>query len=89
MRQSAIDHMIFMADDDDYVEFITSMYPPINIKKRFLTYVFMDYCIRINDNSRKEQYMIQLESIDAVKVIKPKFKGMTWWSGREETKAGA
>lgn len=62
-----------MAKDTDYVEFITSMYKPICIKKRALDYAYFGYCIRLNDNSAKEKYMIQLETIEAVKVIQPKF----------------
>ena len=88
MRPSAVDHMIFMADEDDTIEFITTMYPPIRIQHKFLAYAFIDYCIRINDNGKKEQYMIQLESLEAIKVIKPKFKGKTWWED-SKVKVGA
>lgn len=89
MRPNAIDYMVAAADDNDYIVFLTKFYKPINIKKRLLDYCFVQYCIRINDMSRKEKYMIQLESIEAVKVIKPKFKGMNWSTGKKETGVGA
>ena len=90
MRKSAIDHMVIIADDEDYLEFITAIYEPIVIKKRNLGYSFMDYCIRFNDNAKKEKYMIQLETVEAIKVIKPKFKGMTWYNqGTNKAKEGA
>ena len=72
MRPTAIDYMVAAADDNDYIVFLTKFYKPINIKKILLEYNFFQHCIRINDMSRKEKYMIQLESIEAVKVIKPK-----------------
>ena len=89
MRTSAIDHMIAIANDDDYLEIITSICKPIVIKKRDFVYSFMNYCIRFNDYAKKEKYMIQLESIEAIKVIKPKFKGMSWSDGKTQVKAGA
>lgn len=90
MRKSAIDHMIAIANDEDYLEIITSMYKPIVIKKTNLVYSFMDYCIRFNDYAKKEKYMIQLEAIDAIKVIQPKFKGMSWYNqGKNKAKEGA
>ena len=92
MRREAINHMITIANDDDYLEFITAIYDPIVIKKSNLGYSFFHFCIRFNDNAKKEKYMIQLESLEAIKIIVPKFKGMNWWSGQEnkaKAKAGA
>lgn len=88
MRASAIDYMVTTAEDIDYIVFITNVYKPIDIKKRLLKYSFFQHCIRITDKGRKERYMIQLESIEAVKVIKPKFKGMDWSAGKKETRVG-
>ena len=81
--------MFNMAKKDDYLEIITSMYKPIVLKKNSLSYGYLDYCIRITDHSRKEDYMIQLESINAIKLIKPKFKGLNWYDGMKKTKVGA
>lgn len=90
MRRAAIDHMVTIANDDDYLEFITAIYEPIVIKKNNLGYSFMDFCMRLNDNAKKEKYMIQLETIEAIKIIKPKIRGMTWHNqGQIRTKAGA
>ena len=89
MRPNAIDYMVATADDKDYIVFLTKFYKPINIKKRLLEYCFVQYCIKIEDKGRKEKYMIQLESVEAIKVIKPKFKGMDWTTGKKETKVGA
>ena len=89
MRRAAIDHMVTIANDDDYLEFITAIYEPIVIKKNNLGYSFMDFCMRLNDNAKKEKYMIQLETIEAIKIIKPKIRGMTWHNqGELKTKAG-
>ena len=89
MRKSAIDHMVTIANDDDFIEVITPICKPIVIKKKNLAYTFMDYCIRINDNAKKEYYMIQLETVEAIKIVKPKFKGISWYDGKTKVKADA
>lgn len=89
MRKTAIDHIFDMAKKDDYLEIITSMYKPFTLKKNSLSYDYIENCIRITDHSRKEHYIIQLECINAIKLIKPKFKGLTWYDGMKKRKVGA
>lgn len=90
MKREAIDHMVSIANDEDYLEFITAIYEPIVIKKSNLGYSFMNFCIRFNDNAKKEKYMIQLETVEAIKIIKPKFRGMSWYNqGTNKAKEGA
>lgn len=89
MRKSAIDYITALADEEDYIQFITAVTPPISIKHKFLSYEYQEYCIKINDKYRKEWYMIQLESIEAVKLITPKFRGLKWYDGMDNRKVGA
>ena len=66
-------------------------YTEMEIPKRFLEYGFLnqgDY-IQITNTGKKETYLIKTNSIDLITIIKPKFKGMSWYDGKSKAKVGA
>lgn len=90
MNQPLMERFFNIAADGDYIK-IDYGNKDIEIPKRFLEYTFFNkgYYLQIKNKSRKEIYLIKTDSIDVVTLIKPKFKGMTWYNqGEEKTKAG-
>lgn len=84
MNQPLMERLIRSANEDDFIK-IDYGNKDIVIKKRFLKYAFYNkgYHLEIVDNCKNEVYLFKTDSIDVVTLIKPKFKGMTWWSQGE------
>ena len=71
MLETAIEHMFFIADDDELIVIYTSfMKYPIQVHKSKLKYSFFGECLRMNvwnGSKRKDKkYMIPLKNIEAV-----------------------
>ena len=90
MNQRLMERLFNIATDEDYIK-IDYGNKEIEIPKRFLEYTFFNkgYHILIDNKSKKETYLIKTDSIDVVTLMKPKFRGMTWYNqGQSRTKAG-
>ena len=93
MHKPLMERLIKSANNEDYIK-IDFGNKDLLIKKQFLIYKFYNqgYHLELVDTSRKETYLFKTDCIDLVTLIKPKFKGMTWYNQGEnktKTKAGA
>lgn len=89
MHKPLMERLFNIADEDDYIK-IDYGNKDLQIPKRFLDYTFFNkgYHLQIINKGNKEIYLIKTDSIDVVTLIKPKFKGMTWYN-QGKAKAGA
>lgn len=91
MNDKLMKSMFDYAKDEDYIK-IDYGNKDLQIPKRFLKYCFFNrgLYVQIENTGKKEIYLIKTDCIDVVTLIKPKFKGMTWYNqGEKRTKAGA
>ena len=86
-----MERLFNIANEDDYIK-IDFGNKDLLIPKRFLEYCFYNkgYHLQIINKGNKETYLFKTDSIDLVTLIKPKFKGMSWYNqGEKKTKVGA
>ena len=91
MDKEIIGSYFKFANNEDYIK-IDFGNKNLEIPKRFLQYAFLGngYYLELQNKGKKETYLIKTDSIDLITIIKPKFKGMTWYNqGQKKIKAGA
>lgn len=91
MNKALMESMFKFAKNEDYIK-IDYGNKDLQIPKRFLKYQFFNkgFYLQIENTGKKETYLIKTDCIDVVTLIKPKFRGMTWYNqGENKTRAGA
>ena len=90
MNQDLMEKYFEKAEDTDYLV-IDLMKKSLTIKKRFMDYSFLKkgYYLQIIDKGRNEIFLIKTDSIEVVSLVKPKFKGMSWFEAETKSEVGA
>ena len=90
MNQDLMENLIQNAEDSDYIV-IDLIKKSLTIKKRFMDYSFFKkgYYLQIIDKGRNEIFLIKTNSIEVVSLVKPKFKGMSWYDAETKSEVGA
>ena len=87
MNSLLMEQYLDFANPDELIE-VNIFSKPIEFLKKDIDYMIKDKTIIITDNYKKEVHLLNTNSIKSMRIIKPKFKPISWCSKMDANAIG-